>query len=212
MLLLSGVQFAVDLAKHTCTCKWWNLTGIPCGHAIACICRSHEDPVKYIHSCYKKASWKRAYEPFIHPIANEELWEHTNFPPILPSMYHKQLGRPKKVRAREKDEKPTASTGSKLSRSFHVKIKCSICGEQRNNKRKCDKKGGANNINKIKRPRELRGQPSTIKEQTIQPNLANTSTYQPTSSLPMESQPVSSVTTNTIRKFRLKSPAKKTKI
>ncbi|CAL8113290.1 unnamed protein product [Prunus armeniaca] len=172
----------------------------------------HEDPVKYIHSRYKKASWKRASGPFIHPIANEELWEHTNFPLILPPVYHKQPGRPKKVRAREKDEKPAASTGSKLSRSFHVKIKCSICGEHGHNKRKCDKKGGANNINKVKRPRASRGQPSTISEQTIQPNLANTSTYQPSSSLPMESQPVSSMTTNTTRKFRLKSPAKKTKI
>lgn len=94
---MSRVQFVVDLAKHTCTCRWWNLTGIPCGHAIACICRRHEDPVKYIHSCYKKASWKRAYGPFIHPIANEELWEHTNFPPILPPV---RRGRPKKVRAR----------------------------------------------------------------------------------------------------------------
>ncbi|BFG21671.1 hypothetical protein CerSpe_079460 [Prunus speciosa] len=225
---MSGVQFAVDLAKHTCTCRGWNLTGIPCGHAIACICRRHEDPVKYIHSCYKKASWKRAYGPFIHPIANEELWEHANFPPILPPVYHKQLGRPKKVRAREKDEKPAAPTGSKLSRSFHVKIKCSICGEHGHNKRKCDKRGGANNINKAKRPSASRGQPSTINkakrpsasrgqpgtisERTIQPNLASTSTYQPSSSLPMESQPVSSVTTNTTRKFRLKSPAKKTKI
>ncbi|KAI5338730.1 hypothetical protein L3X38_018002 [Prunus dulcis] len=35
---MSRVQFAVDLAKHTCTCRGWNLTGIPCGHAIACIC------------------------------------------------------------------------------------------------------------------------------------------------------------------------------
>ncbi|KAI5338966.1 hypothetical protein L3X38_018238 [Prunus dulcis] len=147
-----------------------------------------------------------------HSRANEELWERTNFPPILPPVYHKQPGRPKKVRAREKDEKPAASTGSKLSRSFHVKIKCSICGEQGHNKRKCDQRGGANNINKVKRSRASRGQPSTISEQTIQPNLANTSTYQPCSSLPMESQPISSVTTNTTRKFRLKSLAKKTKI
>ncbi|XP_048436828.1 uncharacterized protein LOC103957779 isoform X1 [Pyrus x bretschneideri] len=66
---MSGVQFVVDLAKHTCTCRRWNLTGIPCGHAIASICRRNEDPVTYIHSCYKKASWKWAYGPFIRPMA-----------------------------------------------------------------------------------------------------------------------------------------------
>ncbi|CAL2236760.1 unnamed protein product [Prunus armeniaca] len=183
-----GPRIHTFLEKNKVEKQRWNLTEIPSGHAIACICRRHEDPVKYIHSRYKKASWKRASGPFIHPIANEELWEHTNFPPILPPVYHKQPGRPKKVRAREKDEKPACQ-----NKMLHFW-------------------GAWPQQEKVKRPRASRGQPSTISEQTIQPNLANTSTYQPSSSLPMESQPVSSMTTNTTRKLRLKSPAKKTKI
>ncbi|XP_050108509.1 uncharacterized protein LOC126587470 isoform X1 [Malus sylvestris] len=194
---MGGVQFVVDLAKHTCTCRRWNLTGIPCGHAIASICRRNEDPVTYIHSCYKKASWKRAYGPFLRPMANEELWTRTNLPPILPPVYHKQPGRPKKVRAREPDEKPAAPTGTRLSRSFHVKIKCKVCGEEGHNRLR-HRKEGTNSSNQ-----EPRDQPSSTSAPRGQPNSGNKTT-QPSYSMPMESQPISSMTIKTTKKYRLK--------
>ncbi|KAL6201483.1 hypothetical protein ACLB2K_025197 [Fragaria x ananassa] len=33
----NGKQHAVDLGLHTCTCKRWQLSGIPCVHVICCI-------------------------------------------------------------------------------------------------------------------------------------------------------------------------------
>lgn len=36
---MSRVEYVVDLAKHTCSCRRWNLTIILCGHAIAGIYR-----------------------------------------------------------------------------------------------------------------------------------------------------------------------------
>lgn len=147
---MSGVQLVVDLARYTCSCRRWNMTGIPCGHAIACISKRHEDPVKYVHSCYKKEAWNRAYGPFIEPMADEREWVRTGLPPILPPAYKKQPGRPKKVRAREPGEAPPGpSTGNKLPRSFHVKIKCSICKAEGHNKKTCPKKRSTSNQVKI---------------------------------------------------------------
>ncbi|XP_027103267.1 uncharacterized protein [Coffea arabica] len=39
-----GEQFVVDMAGKTCNCRKWQLRGIPCGHAAACINRRHEQP------------------------------------------------------------------------------------------------------------------------------------------------------------------------
>ncbi|GJS91878.1 hypothetical protein Tco_0774514 [Tanacetum coccineum] len=38
--------FGVNLNTKTCTCKRWNLSGIPCIHAVAAYCMLNEDPGK----------------------------------------------------------------------------------------------------------------------------------------------------------------------
>ncbi|KAI9162240.1 hypothetical protein LWI28_025237 [Acer negundo] len=46
----------VDLTAKTCNCNQWNLTGIPCMHAIITIYWRHEDPLSYVHDHYKKST------------------------------------------------------------------------------------------------------------------------------------------------------------
>ena len=44
--------YRVDLKAMTCDCRRWQLTGIPCWHAIAC-CRSERiNPETLVHSCH----------------------------------------------------------------------------------------------------------------------------------------------------------------
>ncbi|KAI5351253.1 hypothetical protein L3X38_004144 [Prunus dulcis] len=40
----------------------------------------------------------KAYKPMVHPMASQDLWAKTNFPPLLPPEFHKQQGRPKKTK------------------------------------------------------------------------------------------------------------------
>ncbi|PKI64139.1 hypothetical protein CRG98_015483 [Punica granatum] len=40
----------VDLGAGTCSCRMWQLTGIPCAHAIACMAYNNLEPEKYVHS------------------------------------------------------------------------------------------------------------------------------------------------------------------
>ncbi|KAI5388040.1 hypothetical protein KIW84_073940 [Lathyrus oleraceus] len=39
-------SFVVDLAKHTCSCNFWDLVGIPCRHGVTAIHRKVDDPIK----------------------------------------------------------------------------------------------------------------------------------------------------------------------
>ncbi|KAL6138321.1 hypothetical protein ACLB2K_063604 [Fragaria x ananassa] len=60
----NGNQHAVDLGLHTCTCKRWQLSGIPCVHAISCIKFKKQElttqlHLLYITSCLERPKKKR---------------------------------------------------------------------------------------------------------------------------------------------------------
>ncbi|CAL2240110.1 unnamed protein product [Prunus armeniaca] len=61
-------EFVVDLRARTCSCRRWDLCGIPCGHAISAIFQRDESPIDYVDDCYKPATYMKSYEPMIHPI------------------------------------------------------------------------------------------------------------------------------------------------
>ncbi|CAN6556698.1 unnamed protein product [Malus baccata var. baccata] len=70
---------------------------------------------------------------------SQEFWSPTNHQPVAPPKYHKQAGRPKKVRAREKDEPQPPSTLNKLPKCFS-KVTCGMCGKKGHNCTTCGKK------------------------------------------------------------------------
>ena len=43
-----------DLDKHTCSCNFWDLVGIPCRHVVVSIGRALENPQSYVHTYYHK--------------------------------------------------------------------------------------------------------------------------------------------------------------
>ncbi|KAK2663457.1 hypothetical protein Ddye_002031 [Dipteronia dyeriana] len=91
----------VDLDQRTCTCRRWNLTGIPCSHSMATIYSKEDDPTKYVDKWYFKDTYKKCYSSVLHGIRTEELWFKTNMPLLLPLKDVKQAGRPRKLRIKE---------------------------------------------------------------------------------------------------------------
>jgi hypothetical protein len=49
---------AVNLVAKTCGCKKWDLTGIPCNHAVAAIMKIKQHPEDYVHDFFKKPMYK----------------------------------------------------------------------------------------------------------------------------------------------------------
>ncbi|KAI5351853.1 hypothetical protein L3X38_004744 [Prunus dulcis] len=60
-----GSQVVVDLARHSCSCRRWDITGIPCKHACAVIGQLNGDHIAYVDACYKKEAFMRAYSPMV---------------------------------------------------------------------------------------------------------------------------------------------------
>ncbi|XP_021776378.1 uncharacterized protein LOC110740206 [Chenopodium quinoa] len=65
---------SVDLEKRTCTCRKWDMCGIPCCHAVAAIFFCHKKAEDYVDECYKKEMYLKAYGNSIPPIEGERHW------------------------------------------------------------------------------------------------------------------------------------------
>ncbi|XP_050112743.1 uncharacterized protein LOC126591192 [Malus sylvestris] len=87
----------------------------------------------------RKQHTSRAYTPYIHAMPSQEFWPPTNHQFVAPPKYHKQAGRPKKVRAREQDDPQPPSTLNKLPKCFS-KVTYGMCGKKGHNRITCGKK------------------------------------------------------------------------
>ncbi|XP_021755404.1 uncharacterized protein LOC110720659 [Chenopodium quinoa] len=132
-------QVNVDLVANTCSCRKWNMVGIPCCHAIACIYFQNKVAEDYVDVCYKVETYVKAYSGLIPPLEGERYWPRVpcnlDPPPIKIGP-----GRPRKNRIKHPLEYPK-KTGS-LTRSG-IEMTCSICNSKGHNKRGCPDKGSA---------------------------------------------------------------------
>nr|KAJ0184843.1 hypothetical protein LSAT_V11C900494740 [Lactuca sativa] len=164
-------QHVVDVRNQTCTCRKWELMGIPCRHAIATLNEMSKDPeaeldiYKWVHKVYWLETWQKAYSFKVEPIKGRPMWPKSNCPTkLIPPPHHTQVGRPKKKRRQSEGERLSkrqkASAGDgvnemqgensqgprndgvqKLSRK-HVSVTCSKCKNKGHNSRTCKGQGG----------------------------------------------------------------------
>ncbi|XP_011069749.1 uncharacterized protein LOC105155556 [Sesamum indicum] len=140
-----GGQYALDLSNHTCSCRKWELSGIPCKHAISAIFNEKDDPEDYIDGCYSVIAYKRIYASAIMPMGGENQWNETCFIPPLPPKFGRRSGRPSTTRRRDPDEPMTKKKKEKRGNGMRVKrqqltVKCSKCGQEKHNERTCPNK------------------------------------------------------------------------
>jgi hypothetical protein len=84
----------VDIFAKTCDCRRWQLTGVPCCHAIACLRHQRIQPESVLSNCYSLDAFKRAYGFNIWPCRDKSEWEKVNGPQVLPPVYEKKVDRP----------------------------------------------------------------------------------------------------------------------
>ncbi|KAM6572291.1 hypothetical protein CsatA_016371 [Cannabis sativa] len=132
----SGEVVATNLEKKTCSCRSFDLTGIPCGHAIACIWYSRLQVYDFVAACYKKEAFIGTYAGAIAPMPSPEHWPDKGKNPVLPPPEIVLPGRPKKSRKREVDEPPPGAT---KMRRFGQSNNCSNCKQPGHTKKTCPK-------------------------------------------------------------------------
>ncbi|KAG8481024.1 hypothetical protein CXB51_025783 [Gossypium anomalum] len=90
-------QYTVDLSQRICSCRSWQISGIPCSHACAAMYHLGLQPDEYLHEYYHIDTYKKAYSFPMQPINGPHDWEKTGIQPVLPPIERKMPGRPKRI-------------------------------------------------------------------------------------------------------------------
>ncbi|KAK8943070.1 hypothetical protein KSP39_PZI008986 [Platanthera zijinensis] len=131
-----GDKWTVELGSKSCSCNKWDLSGIPCVHAIACIFFKREKVEDYVDFWYRKNTFLKAYEHMLNPIKGQKEWPTTCLNLLVPwNVKGKKVGRPSlHARKREQDELEQKKYGLKR---HGTKYTCSNCGVAGHTKKSC---------------------------------------------------------------------------
>ncbi|CAK8543192.1 unnamed protein product [Lathyrus sativus] len=136
----NGVEtYVVNLLQQKYGCRKWDLSGIPCCHAIACIWYNKKEPKDYVSSFYRKSTVLDTYSYIIMSTNGPQLWPVNVANPISPPVMRRSIGRSKKNHNKANDEPRIRNT---LPRTLQT-VKCKKCGSFGHNKRTCKGKRAA---------------------------------------------------------------------
>ncbi|TXG57121.1 hypothetical protein EZV62_018434 [Acer yangbiense] len=141
-LIEYSTTYVVKLGSFTCDCGAWQISGVPCSHAMAGI--SHffgmvgvSDQISdYIHPSLTKTAFLNTYINMIHPIPDQSRWPQVASASIIPPPIKRQPGRPKLQRKKEPSEKPRETRSGS--------VVCQACKQVGHNKRTCSKANQSN--------------------------------------------------------------------
>nr|XP_043638098.1 uncharacterized protein LOC122609102 [Erigeron canadensis] len=190
-------QVVVDMQNRECSCRKWQLTGIPCKHVVVVLWKMDKfgydvgEVEDWVHTAYTLQTWQQVYSNKVEPIVGATYWEKSNNPmKILPPKHHTQVGMPKKKRKRSQYENEPIVRGNKLSKKGGT-ITCGNCKNKGHNSKTCNGQSSQPTEN---RPRK---KPAKSKSAT-QPSASQASqsaAQTPTASHPGQSSQTSQATT-----------------
>ncbi|WOL11106.1 transcription factor interactor and regulator CCHC(Zn) family [Canna indica] len=151
-------SYVVNLFTRTCSCRYWDICGIPCKHVISCIIWLKEDPDQYVDNYYKREAYMKTYEFLLEPLTGKDTWPEVGGPFVLPPRVKKMSGRPKKKRRREINE--DNSSTSILSRRGTI-ITCHMCHQVGHNRRCCPRRAQASSSRRDTDTQAQMNQPSS---------------------------------------------------
>lgn len=120
----------VDLTEGTCTCRKWDLSGLPCGHVCAVARVAGLTSVQgLVQPWFLRITLKKTYEGLFNHVEDVSQWEapddlQTVLPPII---VKRQAGRPKKKdRIRSQGEEPKRKQCTRCGATGHDRGSCSM--------------------------------------------------------------------------------------
>ncbi|KAL5743569.1 hypothetical protein ACOSQ2_026685 [Xanthoceras sorbifolium] len=125
--------YVAKLHSKTCECGAWQISGVPCSHAMAGI--SHisgvngirDKIVEFVDPSLSKTAFIKTYGSIIHPIPDQCVWSEVDAVPLIPAPLKRRPSRPKLQMKREQNEKPKEARSSSVI--------CKICKKAGHNKR-----------------------------------------------------------------------------
>lgn len=115
----------VDISNYACSCKLWQLTGIPCYHAIAVIGCLGRDPYDYCARYFTAECYRLTYSESVQPISSEDKKDLSQaIVTVTPPPTRRPPGRP-----------PTKKLG--MQEASKRQLQCSRCKCIGHNKSTC---------------------------------------------------------------------------
>lgn len=145
-------SFPIDLARMECKCGKWQISGLPCKHAMKVIGLNRLNPQAYVNDYFSVRRYKLAYNWTIPPLPDHTQWGNNEFAHINPPEVKRTVGRPPRNRRRQPGEQPKGMRSKT--------IRCSKCGETGHNYKGCKggktakEKAAGGQVNQKKRGRE----------------------------------------------------------
>lgn len=124
----------VNIGTHCCSCRDWQLYGIPCSHAVAALISCRKDIYAFTEKCFTVDSYRETYREEIHPIPGKLEWRRADggasmdndTEVVRPPKFRRPPGRPEKKRICVED----------LNREKHT-VHCSRCNQTGHYKTTC---------------------------------------------------------------------------
>ncbi|KAL8525059.1 hypothetical protein ACS0TY_014605 [Phlomoides rotata] len=151
----NGGQYTVDLNQRRCSCRAWQLCGIPCTHTICAILGEQLEPEDFVHDYYTVAMYKESYKFSINGISYDTLWGQSLFIPQLPPDFRTKRvkGRVSKKRRLEDGEKQSKVKKRRIyMRRQQLTITCKKCGGKGHNSKGCEKQSKVDDGGNSKAP------------------------------------------------------------
>jgi len=63
-----NTYFTINLNTSHCDFMFWDISGIPCKHAIICILKERLYPEAFVHETFSINKYRLAYGVAIHPV------------------------------------------------------------------------------------------------------------------------------------------------
>lgn len=67
--------YVVDFNDKTCTCRMWELNGIPYSHPISAIYYMKDDPDNYVSDWFEVTKAKQVYGFYLKGVNSEKMWK-----------------------------------------------------------------------------------------------------------------------------------------
>ncbi|GJT22501.1 zinc finger, PMZ-type containing protein [Tanacetum coccineum] len=129
-------SFGVNLQHKVCSCRMWELSGVPCVHVVASYMHLNKDIDDGVSYWYSQEAWFHAYQFSIRPVIGSKYWKNTNHVPPLPPLYRRMPGRPQKQRIKCPTETTNNTHSTQVSRVGR-QMTCTNCWTKGHNKSTC---------------------------------------------------------------------------
>ncbi|XP_056862466.1 uncharacterized protein LOC130510139 [Raphanus sativus] len=137
-----GIRYAVDMREKTCSCRRWDLTGIPCRHALRVVLDEKKTykTDNLVSDWYLTSKWQHQYSDSIRPVRGIKFWVPCGDSTIQAPPRDISKGRKKKPQQRIKGVNESPKKGKKVTGHNRV-MHCSRCGFPKHNSSKCPNAG-----------------------------------------------------------------------